>query len=529
MSQNRNVSGNNSAYILDSDTTILLERTCLDIKRDAESKHEQGCLIPLLLLVTLFESAFLILSVKMLKIAIAGELKILIPILFFGISNIPGLVVLLIVQSLIFPYHCVLDFHERRYKLLNGLLRISTRIPSGNVRLIVNLLHSRGDWGFGLKVPIRMLGLIVNLPVIPGRIIGSKNRTFHEIKQLNKRLNEVLSVEIVMPENTGKWHLPHSFAIFTGLFFVLGTLFVFMVLNHQDTTSKPKLCQPTSRSTIDVKLVVADNARKTFDCPESARSNVATVSRAVAVICGGDSATVDRYEARNDALRSIARRRDLPDADVAVLMAYLRSHDDSMRVERVAALKNDVMNLLRNQDPPAEGLVETLIVMFRSGKHAPAVLDYCIQHLGAMQNEITDDALRRRIREIFVFAARQTRQPYVGTALYSLAEDKRASLSQKNELKRLTVALCKQDTHPVARVSAFQLAGERGYKEILPILRETLSSSRRDAVLDIVSIGSLGLLGDESDLALLSRFSSDTRRSVAVKAAIKRIKERASK
>ena len=58
-------------------------------------------------------------------------------------------------------------------------------------------------------------------------------------------------------------------------------------------------------------------------------------------------------------------------------------------------------------------------------------------------------------------------------------------------------------------------------------MRKTLSSSRRDAVLDIVSIGSLGLLGDESDLDLLSKFSSDTRRSVAVKAAIKRIKERA--
>ena len=265
----------------------------------------------------------------------------------------------------------------------------------------------------------------------------------------------------------------------------------------------------------------------------SVAANVATAapdaSRAVAIICGKDPATSNRYEERNDALRSIARRRDLPKEDITVLMAYLQSTQDWLRPERVAALKNDVMNLLRNQEPAVEGLAETLIAMFRSGKHPPAVLDYCIQHLGAMVNEIEDAALCHRIREIFVFAARQTRQPYAGTALYSLAQDKRASLSQKNELKRLTVALCKQGSHPVARVSAIQLAGERGYKEILPILRETLSSSRRDAVLDIVSIGSLGLLGNESDLALLSKYSSDTRRAVAVKAAIKRIKERASK
>ena len=265
----------------------------------------------------------------------------------------------------------------------------------------------------------------------------------------------------------------------------------------------------------------------------SVATNVVTVasdvSRAVAIICGADKATADRYEARNDALRSIARRRDLPEKDVAALVAYLRLKDNAMRPERVAALKNDVMNLLRNQEPPPKGLAETLIAMFRSGKHAPTVLDYCIQHLGAMQGEITDDALRHRIRETFVVAARQTRQPYAGTALYSLAEDKHTSQSQKSELKRLTISLCKQGSHPVARVSAIQLAGERGYKEILPILRETLSSARRDAVLDIVSIGSLGLLGDESDLELLSKFSSDTRRAVAVKAAIKRIKERASK
>ena len=263
--------------------------------------------------------------------------------------------------------------------------------------------------------------------------------------------------------------------------------------------------------------------------PEPMDHEVVEASTAVAIVCGADSATADRYEARNDALRSIARRRDLPENDVAALLAYLRSKDNAMRVERVAALKNDVMNLLRNQEPSPKGLAETLIAMFRSGKHPPAVLDYCIQHLGAMQGEITDDSLRHRIRETFIFAARQTRQSYAGTALYSLSEDKHASQSQKSELKWLTISLCKRGSHPVARVSAIQLAGVLEYKEILPILRETLSSSRRDAVLDIVSIGSLGLLGDESDLELLSQFSSDTRRSVAVKAAIKRIKDRASK
>ena len=295
---------------------------------------------------------------------------------------------------------------------------------------------------------------------------------------------------------------------------------VVVALRERQPVSKPEAPVAQTPAEVCVKAVERNSVAATTTAAFDA-------SRAVAIVCGADEATVDRYEARNDALRSIARRRDLPEKDVAALVAYLRSKDNAMRPERVAALKNDVMNLLRNQEPPPKGLTETLMGMFRSGNHPPAVLDYCIQHLGAMQGEITDDSLRHRIRETFIFAARQTRQPYAGTALYSIAQDKRASLSQKNELKRLTVALCKQGSHPVARVSAIQLAGERGYKEILPILRETLSSRHRDAVLDIVSIGSLGLLGEESDLELLSKFSADTRRSVAVKAAIKRIKERA--
>ena len=273
-----------------------------------------------------------------------------------------------------------------------------------------------------------------------------------------------------------------------------------------------------------------------------ADGEVAAASGAVAIVCGVDEGTADRYEARNDALRSIARRRDLEKADIAALMAYLRSRDDAMRVERVAALKNDVMNLLRDQDPPVEGLAETLIVMFEgrgisthnsstpnspTHPHPPAVLDYCVQHLGAMVNGL-DDAPRRRVRGVLVKAARQTKLPYAGTALYSLAEDRRATPAQEGELKRLTLALCRPEADGVARVAAIQLAGQRGYAEALPILRETLSAPSRDAVLDMVCIGTLGLLGDESDIPLLESVLQRNRRryEAAANAAIKRIKGR---
>ena len=271
-----------------------------------------------------------------------------------------------------------------------------------------------------------------------------------------------------------------------------------------------------------------------------ADGEVAAASGAVAIVCGEDEATADRYEARNDALRSIARRRDLPKNDVDALLAYLRRADDVMRIERVAALKNDVMNLLRNQEPPVEGLAETLIVMFEgrgisthnssthnspTHPHPPAVLDYCMQHLGAMVNEL-DDAMCNRVREVLVRAAHEKTKPYAGTALYSLAEDRRASAAQEWELKRLTLALCKPDVNNIARIAAIQLAGQRGYAEALPVLRDTLSGEKRDAVLDAVCIGSIGFLGNADDIALIERFRGDARCSAAVEAAIKRIKDR---
>ena len=302
------------------------------------------------------------------------------------------------------------------------------------------------------------------------------------------------------------------------LLFVLVDFFVVIWPISRQQIARPKALTAQTPAEVRVKAV----ERK----PEPSDREIVEASTAVAVVCGADATTADRYEARNDALRSIARRRDLPEKDVAALIAYLRAADDAMRVERVAALKNDVMNLLRSQEPPPKDLAGTLIGIFEGGKHPPAVLDYCIQHLGAMLDEL-DEKGRLRVRAVIVKAAKRTKQPYAGTALYSLAEDRRATPAQATDLKRLTLALCKPGVNNVARIAAIQLAGERGYAEALPVLRETLLGARRDAVLDIVCIGSVGLLGNADDIPSLSRFSSDSRRAAAVDAAIQRIKERA--
>ena len=126
--------------------------------------------------------------------------------------------------------------------------------------------------------------------------------------------------------------------------------------NHRQPLPPPDV--PVAQMPAEVRVKAVERNSEPV-----AEGEVAAASGAVAIVCGEDAATAGRYEARNDALRSIVRRTNLPKGDVEALLAYLRATDDAMRIERVAALKNDVMNLLRNQEPAVEGLAETLIAM----------------------------------------------------------------------------------------------------------------------------------------------------------------------
>ena len=73
--------------------------------------------------------------------------------------------------------------------------------------------------------------------------------------------------------------------------------------NHRQPAPPPDVPVVAPPAEVRVKAV----ERK----PEPSDHEVVEASAAVAIVCGADSATADRYGARNDALRSIARRRDL--------------------------------------------------------------------------------------------------------------------------------------------------------------------------------------------------------------------------
>lgn len=64
---------------------------------------------------------------------------------------------------------------------------------------------------------------------------------------------------------------------------------------------------PVAQTPAEVRVKAVERKTETVE-----RENV-TASGVIAIVCGEDAATAGRYEARNDALRSIARRWDLPE------------------------------------------------------------------------------------------------------------------------------------------------------------------------------------------------------------------------
>ena len=124
-------------------------------------------------------------------------------------------------------------------------------------------------------------------------------------------------------------------AIACGASLLIAAVVAVVVASRNRHQPAPPPEVPVAQAPAEVRVKAVE--RKTEPVEQG---EVAAASGAVAIVCGEDAATADRYEARNDALRSIARRRDLPEDDVAALMAYMRRADDAMRVERVAAATN---------------------------------------------------------------------------------------------------------------------------------------------------------------------------------------------
>ena len=94
--------------------------------------------------------------------------------------------------------------------------------------------------------------------------------------------------------------------IFSGSALLLAAAVAVVVASRNRQQPAPPPDVPVAQTSAEVCVKAVERKAEPMSEGEEAAA-----SGAVAIVCGKDAATADRYEARNDALRSIARRRDL--------------------------------------------------------------------------------------------------------------------------------------------------------------------------------------------------------------------------
>lgn len=253
-----------------------------------------------------------------------------------------------------------------------------------------------------------------------------------------------------------------------------------------------------------------------------------SVSNAVRCVVGAIPSSADRYLVRSRAL--VALGNNLTPTETKTLLHYLSSTTDPLRPERVAALKNDILNVLRSQKVLSPDLAPCLIGIFNNKKHDSAILDYCIQHLGALQEQLDDPAQLNKILRSIRSAALLDQSSYSGTALIALTHQKNPTEDDKAFLKSQTITILENPkAHEAARISAMQIASENGYVESLPTIRHVAESSAEPIANRTVAIGALGTFGEASDVLLLQKLLAENpnpRLLSALTAAVERIKKR---
>jgi HEAT repeat protein len=194
-------------------------------------------------------------------------------------------------------------------------------------------------------------------------------------------------------------------------------------------------------------------------------------------------------------------------------------------------LRNELLNRLRDQDAPAEGLTDVLIALYRDRAQEPALRHYALQHM-ALWYERPAESQQKQITEVLWEATGEMESGLAGTALLSLLRVAQQSGESDNaRLAGTALRLASDDqTDTRARITAVQVCGRLRVSEATPLCGE-IARSAASVPLRVAAIATLGDVGGNESENVLQEFDtgSDPRVAVAVRAALSRIEQRADR
>jgi hypothetical protein len=222
---------------------------------------------------------------------------------------------------------------------------------------------------------------------------------------------------------------------------------------------------------------------------------------------------------------------NLADDEFGALVQFLARtpQEDSLAPDELNALKNEVINALKNQKRDPNPLINQLIVLYREPGQDEVLRDYCIQHLGTLYpaGTVTN---RESVRQLFSEATDVKRGSIAGTALIAIANNRGADIISQSIADK-AIAIAEDAAYGEApRITALQIGAKLNDARVLPVARE-IAFGGSGVPLRVSAIAAIGTMGDESDLAKLEPLanSTDIRLRTAATAAVKKLGKHASR
>ncbi len=207
------------------------------------------------------------------------------------------------------------------------------------------------------------------------------------------------------------------------------------------------------------------------------------------------------------------------------LYDYLRNstEDKSLRPGQSHALKNDILNILREQEDPPHELTQVLAALWRDRSQPFVIRDYALQHLASWHVE-ADAVQRPQIIQELRQAAEQTDQSFAGTALIGLHRIRRENpeLAMPPLTDQIGLLVHDDTANHLTRITAVQLAGEENSATLRDSLKRIAVDEAQPPMLRIAALGSLGRLGGDDAAGSLARVANgkDIRLAFAARSAL---------
>ncbi len=231
--------------------------------------------------------------------------------------------------------------------------------------------------------------------------------------------------------------------------------------------------------------------------PAVAAKEPETVSEAVITIT--DDAGAPDFRARVVLVSKLSPR--LNRADREKLCDYLRNGENTPQTDHI---KNDILNRLREQEPPPPELTQVMLDIFNDRNQSNTMRSYMIQH---MESWYSDENMREEaVKEAFYRALEERGNELPGVALLALA-----SLSEQfpETFERTAIAekaaeiAADAQSSELARITALDVSSRLGNASALEAARGIIRGGSGNTMLNSVAFGVIGREGDASDLPLL--------------------------